>query len=149
MTLAKEFKEFIMRGNVLDLAVGVIIGAAFGKIVNSMVNDILMPPLGKLMSGVDFANLFIALDGKEYASLDAAKKVGAATLNYGLFINVLIEFVIVAFCIFILIKAVNKLRRSEPAAPAAPPEPTPSEKLLTEIRNLLREANNGAVAGSR
>ena len=139
MSLAKEFKQFIMRGNVLDLAVGVIIGASFGKIVNSLVNDILMPPLGKLMKGVDFANLYIPLDGKDYATLDAAKKAGAATISYGLFINVLIEFVIVAFCIFLIIKMVNKLQRQEAVAPSTPPAPTQSEKLLTDIRDLLKK----------
>lgn len=117
--MIKEFKEFIMRGNVLDLAVGIIIGAAFGKIVTSFVNDILMPPIGLLLGGVDFANLFISLDGQTYPSLAAAQDVGAPTINYGLFINNIIDFVIVAFVIFLIIRWFNSMRK-----PAAAPVTT-------------------------
>ncbi len=113
----KEFKEFIMRGNVLDMAVGIIIGAAFGKIVSSFVNDLLMPPLGRLLGGVDFSNLFIDLSGKSYETLAAAKAAGAATINYGIFVNTVLDFVIVAFAIFLLIKSVNRFKKAE--APAA------------------------------
>jgi len=139
MGLVKEFKEFAMRGNVVDMAVGIIIGAAFGKIVNSMVNDVLMPPIGKLLGGVDFSNLFITLGGGEFESLAAAQAAGAATLNYGVFINTVVNFVIVAFAIFMLIKVLNNLKRKEEAAPAPPPEPTVEQKLLTEIRDLLKK----------
>jgi large conductance mechanosensitive channel len=116
----KEFKEFAMRGNVLDLAIGLIIGAAFGKIVTSVVNDILMPPLGMLMGKLDFTNLFISLNGQSYATLKAAKDAGAATLNYGMFINTVIDFVIVAFAIFILVRQINRMKRQEQSAPAEP-----------------------------
>ncbi len=117
--MLKEFKEFAMRGNMLDMAVGIIIGAAFGRIVTSMVEDILMPPIGKLTGGVDFSSLFVSLDGRHYDSLAAAKAAGAATINYGLFINTVINFLIVAFAIFLLIRQVNRLQK--PAqAPAAP-----------------------------
>jgi large conductance mechanosensitive channel len=115
----KEFKEFAMRGNVLDMAVGIVIGAAFGRIVTSFVEDILMPPIGLLAGRVDFSNLFISLTGKSFESLAAAKAAGAATLNYGMFLNHVINFLIVAFAIFILVKQVNRLKRAE--APAAAP----------------------------
>lgn len=141
MSMIKEFKEFAMKGNVVDLAVGVIIGAAFGKIVTSMVNDILMPPIGKLMGGVNFTDLFYNLDAAQgsFTSLKAARDAGAAVIAYGSFINTVIDFLIVAFCIFMAVKAMNSLRKKpEPAAPAPPPEPTGEEKLLTEIRDLLR-----------
>jgi large conductance mechanosensitive channel len=114
-----EFKQFIMRGNVVDLAVGVIIGAAFGKIVTSFVEDILMPPIGLALGNVDFSNLFINLSGKDFASVAAAKAAGAATLNYGIFLNNILNFLIIAFAIFLLIKQVNRLRQPE-AAPAPP-----------------------------
>jgi len=104
----KEFKEFAMRGSVLDLAVGVIIGAAFGKIVSSLVDDVLMPPLGKIIHGMDFTNLFITLDERHFDTLKAAKEAGAATLNYGNFINTVINFIIVAFCVFLLVRSVNR-----------------------------------------
>jgi large conductance mechanosensitive channel len=117
----KEFKEFAMRGNVLDMAVGIIIGAAFGKIVSSFVADVIMPPLGLLIGKMDFSQLFIPLDGQSYASLAAAKEAGAPTLNYGLFANTVIDFIIVAFAIFLVIKAMNAAKRKEEAAP---PEPT-------------------------
>ncbi len=118
--MLKEFKEFAMRGNVLDMAVGIMMGAAFGKIVTSFVSDVLMPPLGLVLGKVDFSNLFINLSGKSYASLAEAKAAGAATLNVGLFINTVIDFVLVAFAIFLLVKQVNRLRREPEAAPAAP-----------------------------
>lgn len=114
-----EFKEFIMRGNVVDLAVGVVIGAAFGKIVTSFVEDILMPPIGLLLGGVDFSNLFINLSGKEYPSIAAAKAAGAATLNYGIFFNNILNFLIIAFAIFLLIKQINRMQKPAPAAAPA------------------------------
>jgi large conductance mechanosensitive channel len=117
--MLKEFKEFAMRGNVLDMAVGIIMGAAFGKIVTSFVGDVLMPPMGLVLGRVDFSNLFINLSGKSYASLAEAKAAGAATLNVGLFINTVIDFVLVAFAIFLLVKQVNRLRR-QPEVPAVP-----------------------------
>lgn len=117
----KEFRDFAVRGNVIDLAVGIIIGAAFGKIVTSLVNDILMPPLGVILGKVDFSNLYINLTGKAYASLAEAKAAGAATINYGLFINNIIDFVIVAFAVFLLIRQVNKLT-AKPTPPAATKE---------------------------
>ncbi|MDC4206906.1 MAG: large conductance mechanosensitive channel protein MscL [Candidatus Manganitrophus sp.] len=116
----KEFKEFAMRGNVLDMAVGVIIGAAFGKIVNSFVADIMMPPLGLLLGQVDFSNLFINLSGKPLASLAEAKTAGAPTINYGIFVNQVIDFVIVAFAIFLLIRQINAMKRRSEAPPAVP-----------------------------
>jgi large conductance mechanosensitive channel len=142
MSLVKEFKEFAMKGNVVDLAVGVIIGAAFGKIVTSVVNDILMPPFGKLMGGVNFGDLFISLDAAKtqgITSLAKAKESGAAVIAYGSFINTVIDFMIVAFCIFMVIKVMNSLKKKPAnAAPSAPPEPTKEEKLLTEIRDVLK-----------
>ena len=114
--MLKEFKEFAMRGNVLDMAVGIIIGAAFGKIITSFVEDILMPPLGLLIGKVDFSNLFVSLTGQAYDSLAAAKAAGAATINYGIFVNHIINFVIVAFAIFLLIRQVNRFKREAPAA---------------------------------
>lgn len=117
--MLKEFREFAMRGNVVDLAVGVIIGAAFGAIVTSLVNDVLMPPIGLLLGGVDFSNLFINLSGQPYASLAEAQAVGAPTINYGLFINRLIEFLIVAFVIFLVVRAINRMK-----GPAPAPAPT-------------------------
>jgi large conductance mechanosensitive channel len=133
-----EFRQFIARGSVVDLAVGVIIGAAFTSVVNSLVKDIIMPPIGKLTGGIDFSNLFFVLGSGSYASLAEAQKAGAATINYGLFINTVISFLIVAFVIFILVKQVNRLHRQEAEAPTAPPAPTTSEALLAEIRDLLR-----------
>ena len=112
-----EFKQFIMRGNVVDLAIGVVIGAAFGKIVTSFVEDILMPPIGLALGKVDFSNLFINLSGKDYPSVAVAKAAGAATLNYGIFLNNILNFVIVAFAIFLLIKQINRMYESAPAAP--------------------------------
>src|SRR5512146_3218434 len=117
----KEFKEFIMRGNVMDLAVGIVIGAAFGAIVNSLVKDIIMPPIGLLLGKINFTDLFINLSGTPYSSLKAAQDAGAATINYGLFINTIINFIIVGLAIFFVVKAVNRTRKPAPAAaPAAP-----------------------------
>lgn len=146
MSMVKEFKEFALRGNVVDMAVGIIIGGAFGKIVSSVVNDIIMPPIGKLMGGVNFADLFINLDqsktspdGSEITSLVQAKEAGAAVIAYGQFINVVIDFTILAFCIFMMIRFMNRLKaKPAPAAPAAPPPPTKEETLLSEIRDILK-----------
>lgn len=136
----KEFREFAIKGNVVDLAVGVIIGGAFGTIVTSLVNDVVMPPIGLLLGGVDFKDFFVVLrDGTTapppYASVPAAKLAGAVTLNYGLFLNAVINFLIVAWAVFLLVRAINRLRRQEAAAPAPPPA---QEVLLTEIRDLLK-----------
>jgi large conductance mechanosensitive channel len=139
--MLKEFKEFAMRGNVVDMAVGIIIGAAFSKIVNSLVKDVIMPPIGLLLGDVDFENLFVILkEGKSagpYLTLEAAQKAGAVTFNYGMFINTVITFVIVAFAVFLLIRAINSLKRKEQEKPAAP-APTPEDiVLLREIRDAL------------
>lgn len=139
--MLKEFKAFAMRGNVIDMAVGIVIGAAFGKIVTSFVNDVLMPPVGLLMGGTDFSDWFVDLSGGGYQTLAAAQEAGAATLNYGLWINTVIDFVIVAFAIFIVVKQMNRLKKKEEAAPAAPPAPPREEVLLTEIRDLLKVRN--------
>jgi len=117
--MIKEFREFVMKGNVLDMAVGIIIGASFGKVVTSFVNDVMMPPIGLLLGKVDFSNLFINMSGKSFESLSDAKKAGAATLNYGLFLNTTIDFLIVGFAIFILVRQVNRLKRQTPAAAPA------------------------------
>ena len=137
--MLKEFKEFAIKGNVIDMAVGVVIGGAFGKIVNSLVADIIMPPIGLLLGKVDFANLFLNLSGTPVASLADAKAKGLATLNYGVFINTAFEFFIIAFAIFMVVKQINRLKREAPPAPAAPPEPSNEEKLLVEIRDLLKK----------
>ena len=115
--MLKEFKEFIARGNVMDLAVAVVIGAAFGKIVTSFTSDILMPPIGLALGGVDFTNLFVTLTGGSYATLAEAKAAGAATINYGIFLNTLLDFLIVAFAIFLLVRTINRLKREKPADP--------------------------------
>jgi large conductance mechanosensitive channel len=132
MAIIKEFKEFAMRGNVVDLAVGVIIGAAFGKIVTSLVNDVIMPPIGYLTGGIDFKNLKIFIKHG-----DPAKKIADVSINYGNFINSVIEFLIVAFCIFVVVKAINSLKKEEPIPVPVDPVPTKEEILLTEIRDLL------------
>ena len=134
-----EFKEFIKRGNVLDMAVGVVIGGAFGGIVTSLVNDIIMPLVSLLTGGLDFSNWFVALDGKEYATLELAQEAGAATLNYGNLISVIINFLIVAFCIFVVVKAMNKMMRKkeEPAKEEAPAK-SDEVLLLEDIRDLLK-----------
>jgi large conductance mechanosensitive channel len=141
MSLMSEFREFALKGNVVDLAVGVIIGAAFGTIVTSLVNDVVMPPIGLLLGGVDFSSLMITLKEGDpagpYATPAAAKAAKAVTMNIGAFLNTIISFLIVAFALFSVVKAMNTLRREQAAAPA-PPDPTPTEKLLTEIRDSLR-----------
>ena len=124
--IINEFKEFAMKGNVIDMAVGIIIGAAFGKIVSSFVSDIMTPPLGKLMGNVDFSNLFFCLSAEQYPTLEAAKAAGVATINYGIFINTVIDFLIVAFAIFLMVKQVNRFRK-EPVPDALPVEPTEKE----------------------
>lgn len=133
--MLKEFKEFIARGNVIDLAVGIIMGAAFTGIVNSLVTDILMPPIGYVMGGIDFSNFFVSLSGGAYPSLKAAKDAGASTINYGLFINHIINFLIVAGAVFVLVRQVHRFQKKEAAKPS---EPTAQEKLLAEIRDLLK-----------
>ncbi len=142
MGFIKEFKEFAVKGNVMDMAVGVIIGGAFGKIVTSLVNDVLMPVIGKLTGGVSFVDLFVNLGDGNYKTLAEAKEAGAAVFAYGQFIQNIIDFVIVAFCIFMMIKGMNKLTKKKeepkPAEPEAPKGPT-QEELLTEIRDLLKK----------
>jgi large conductance mechanosensitive channel len=135
--MLKEFKEFAMRGNVIDMAVGIVIGAAFGKIVSSFVADILMPPIGLLLGNVDFSELYVNLTGTSYATLAQAQEAGAATINYGLWLNSVLDFVIVAFAVFLVIRQMNRLKKKEEAAPAPPPAPS-AEVLLAEIRDLLK-----------
>ena len=140
MGFIKEFKEFAMKGNVMDMAVGVIIGGAFGKIVTSLVNDVLMPVISMCTGGIDFTNLFVNLsDDTKYATLAAAQEAGASVFAYGSFIQNIIDFIIIAFCIFLMIKGMNKLNRKkeEPEQPAEPAGPT-QEELLAEIRDLLK-----------
>jgi large conductance mechanosensitive channel len=137
MKIVKEFKMFAMKGNVVDMAVGIIIGAAFGKIVSSLVSDVIMPPLGLLIGGVDFTDLKITL--KEASVDQAGAAINAVSLNYGTFLQTTFDFLIVAFAIFLMIKAMNNLKKQEETAPAAPPEPNKEEKLLTEIRDLLKK----------
>jgi large conductance mechanosensitive channel len=132
----KEFRDFALRGNVVDMAVGIIIGAAFGTIVKSLVSDVIMPPIGLLLGNVDFSNLFITLSGEAQPTLEAAKQAGATTLNYGIFINTVISFIIVAFCVFLLVKQMNKLKKKEEEKPKEPPK---QEVLLEEIRDLLKD----------
>ncbi len=142
MSMMKEFKEFAVKGNVVDMAVGIIIGAAFGAIVSSLVADVIMPPIGLLLGNIDFSNLFIVLkEGAAkgpYVSLAAAQQAGAVTLNYGQFVNKIVSFLIVAFSVFLLVKAVNVLKRKEEAKPAAPPKPSDEVVLLQEIRDALK-----------
>ena len=138
----KEFKEFAMRGNVVDMAVGIIIGAAFGRIVTSLVNDVVMPPIGLLMGNMDFSNLFFALDGGSYGTIAAAEQAGAAIVKYGMFINNVLDFLIVAFVIFMVIRGMNRLRKKQEEQPAeapTPPAPSAEVELLTQIRDSLRE----------
>ncbi|HVM85763.1 MAG TPA: large conductance mechanosensitive channel protein MscL [Candidatus Binatia bacterium] len=144
--MLKEFRDFAMRGNVLDLAFGVIIGAAFTTIVNSLVNDVIMPPIGFVTGGLDFSNLFVTIkDGaasaSPYASLKAAKDAGAVTINYGVFINAVINFLIVAFVLFMVVKQINRFKKKEAAGEVPPPPPTRSEALLAEIRDELKKAH--------
>jgi large conductance mechanosensitive channel len=145
MNLFQEFKTFAMRGNAIDLAVGVVVGAAFSSIVNSLVKDIINPPLGLLLGGIDFSNFFIVLKGDgTYPTLKAAQDAGAVTLSYGLFINAVINFVIVAFALFMVVRQINRLTTPKPApAPAEAPPPPPEIQLLSEIRDLLKERKSG------
>ena len=138
MGFISEFKEFAMKGNVMDMAVGVIIGGAFGKIVSSLVNDVLMPLIGKVTGGVSFTDLFVTLGDGEYKTLAEAQEAGTAVLAYGQFIQNIIDFIIIAFCIFLMIKGMNKLKKEKPAEPEAPAGPT-QEELLTESRDLLKK----------
>ena len=138
MGFIKEFKEFAMKGNVMDMAVGVIIGGAFGKIVTSLVNDVLMPLIGKMTGGISFTDLFVNLGDGNYQTLAAAQEAGAPVLAYGQFIQNIIDFIIIAFCIFLMIKGMNKLKKKEEPAPEAPAGPT-QEELLAEIRDLLKK----------
>ena len=132
MSMMSEFRDFAMRGNVVDMAVGIVIGAAFGKIVSSFVSDVLMPPIGILLGGMDFTELAFTLK-------EASGEVAAVTLNYGTFVQTVVDFVIIAFAIFMVIKAMNRMKKKEEAAPPAPPEPSAEEKLLGEIRDLLKQ----------
>ena len=142
--MLKEFKEFAVKGNMLDMAVGIIIGAAFGTIIKSLVDDVIMPPIGMLLGGVDFKEFFMTLSegatAGPYATLAAAQEAGAVTINYGLFINALISFLIVAWAVFFVVRGFNKMKKEEEVVEEAPTEPEPSaeEKLLTEIRDLLK-----------
>ncbi len=138
--MLKEFKDFAMKGNVVDLAIGVIIGGAFGKIVESMVADIIMPIIGAITGGVDFSNLYASLGPKVAAGTGYgdAKKLGAM-FGYGQFMTYVVNFIIIAWVLFMVVKAMNKMKKAEAAAPAPPPEPTPDQKLLGEIRDLLRK----------
>ncbi|MGI9414422.1 MAG: large conductance mechanosensitive channel protein MscL [Hyphomicrobiales bacterium] len=138
--MLKEFKEFAIKGNVMDMAIGIIIGAAFGTIVKSLVGDIIMPVVAIVTGGVDFTNMFVTLKGEPAATLAAAKEAGAVTMNIGVFINAVIAFVIVAWCMFLVVKAMNRMKREEEAAPAEPAEPPRSEVLLEEIRDALKAA---------
>jgi large conductance mechanosensitive channel len=135
----EEFKKFAMRGNVIDLAVGVVIGAAFGTIVTSLVADIIMPPIGYAMGGIDFSNFFLVLKGGEFATLADAKKAGAVTINYGVFINAVINFLIVAAALFMLVRTINRLQDTKPAPDAAPAPPPEDILLLREIRDSLKK----------
>ncbi|MDT8321415.1 MAG: large-conductance mechanosensitive channel protein MscL [Xanthomonadales bacterium] len=132
MAMIKEFRDFAIRGNVVDMAVGIVIGGAFGKIVSSFVNDVLMPPIGLAVGGVDFADLTVTLK-------QASGEVAAVTLNYGSFVQTVVDFAIIAFAVFMVIKAMNRMKKKEEAQPAAPPKPSAEEILLTEIRDLLKK----------
>ena len=139
--MLNEFKNFAMRGNVVDMAVGIVIGGAFGKIVSSFVNDVIMPPIGMIMGNVDFSQLFINLGDQEFATLTAAQEAGAATINYGTFINTVLDFVIVAFAIFMVIRGMNKMKKKEEEKPAEAPKPCDEVLLLQEIRDALKSGN--------
>lgn len=132
MSMMTEFRDFAMRGNVVDMAVGIVIGGAFGKIVSSFVSDVLMPPIGMMMGGVNFTDLAVTLQ-------EASGEVAAVTLNYGSFVQTVVDFIIIAFAIFMVIKAMNSMKKKEEEAPAAPPKPSVEENLLTEIRDLLKK----------
>jgi len=140
--MLNEFKKFAMRGNVVDMAVGIIIGAAFGRIVQSLVNDVIMPPIGLALGSMDFSQLFINLGSASYPTLAAAQAAGAATINYGMFLNTVINFLIVAFAIFMVIKGMNSLKKKEQEAPPAAAQPSAEVTLLTEIRDSLAGSAN-------
>jgi len=139
MSLMQEFREFAMRGNVVDMAVGVVIGGAFGKIVSSLVQDIIMPPIGAVLGGVNFKDLYLNLGSGSYESLEAAEKAGMPVIKYGAFLNTVIDFVIIAFVIFMVIKAINRLKREPPPAPAQAPATPEDIVLLREIRDALKK----------
>lgn len=143
MGLIQEFKEFAVKGNALDLAVGVVLGAAFGKIVSSLVDDVIMPPIGLALGGMDFANYFVTLGPGQYRTLAEAKEAGAATLNYGNFIQAIIYFLIVAFALFLVIRVINRFRRKQEEAPAAAPAPPEEVLLLRDIRDSLQARPRG------
>ncbi len=135
--MLKDFRDFALRGNVVDLAVGVIIGAAFGKIVSSLVTDVIMPPIGLIIGGIDFSDLFVTLRGDSFETLEAARKAGAVTINYGVFLNTVVQFAVVAFATFMIVRWASKLHKAAPPPPAPPPPK--SETLLEEIRDLLKK----------
>ena len=138
--MLKEFKEFAMKGNMLDMAIGIVIGVAFGAIIGSLVDDVIMPPIGLLLGGADFSQLFVVLKGEgDFATIDEAKEAGAVTWNLGLFINAIIKFLIIALALFFVVKAVNAMRKQEEEAPAEPPAPPEDVVLLAEIRDLLKK----------
>jgi large conductance mechanosensitive channel len=139
MSLMKEFKDFAVKGNAVDMAIGIIIGAAFGKIVSSLVNDVIMPPIGRLLGNVDFTGLFFNLGPTAYTTVAEAQKAGAPTLNYGNFIQTVIDFLIVAWAIFLVVKAMNTFRKKEEEKPAEPPKPSEEVLLLQEIRDALKK----------
>ena len=139
MGIIQEFKQFTIKGNAIDLAIGIIIGVAFGKVVSSIVNDMIMPPISLLLGKVDFSGMFIDLSGKGYATLAEAKAAGAPVIAFGAFINTVIEFLIVAFVVFLMVKQINKMKKKEEAKPAEPPKPTKEQELLAEIRDLLKK----------
>jgi large conductance mechanosensitive channel len=139
VTILKEFREFAVKGNAIDMAVGIIVGGAFGKIVSSLVSDVIMPPVGRLLGGIDFTGLFLNLTSAHYETLAEAQKAGAATLNYGKFIQSTVDFLIIAFAVFLMVKAINTAKRKEEAKPHAEPAPPPDIALLSEIRDLLKK----------
>jgi large conductance mechanosensitive channel len=139
MGLIQEFREFAVKGNAIDLAVGVIVGGAFGKIISSLVDDVIMPPIGLLVGGVDFNNLFVNLGSGEYPTLAAAKAAGAPTLNYGSFLQTMMDFLIIVWVVFLMVRLINRMRRRQEEAPAAPPAPAEEVVLLREIRDALRK----------
>jgi len=139
--MLQEFKEFAMRGNAVDMAVGIVMGVAFGAIISSLVDDVVMPPIGLLLGGVDFSSLFVDLSGQNYASYEAAKEAGAPVIGLGTFINTIINFLIVAFALFLLVRGVNRMTKSAEEAPEAPAEPPQDVALLTEIRDLLKKSS--------
>lgn len=144
MGLVQEFKKFAIKGNAIDMAVGIIIGGAFGKIVSSLVNDVILPPIGQLLGGTDFSSLFVALNGESYATLDTAREAGAPVVAYGAFAQSVFDFLIVALVIFFMVRGMNSLRAKEEEKPAAPAPPSDEVKLLTEIRDSLRGSSHSA-----